>query len=129
MNKKLGRNDQCWCGSGLKYKKCHMGREKQEPLKLSEVDKQFRKAFSTKECLVPEPMRAECSKNIVKAHTVPKSGSLQSIARNGHVYSHIANPLNLMKLGGRVEARFFEQHFNNILRKPEKEQFCIRSAQ
>jgi preprotein translocase subunit SecA len=22
-NKKLGRNDPCWCGSGRKYKKCH----------------------------------------------------------------------------------------------------------
>jgi hypothetical protein len=21
--KKLGRNDQCWCGSGEKYKRCH----------------------------------------------------------------------------------------------------------
>ena len=21
---KLGRNDQCWCGSGKKYKSCHM---------------------------------------------------------------------------------------------------------
>ena len=21
---KLGRNDPCWCGSGKKYKKCHM---------------------------------------------------------------------------------------------------------
>jgi preprotein translocase subunit SecA len=20
---KIGRNDTCWCGSGLKYKKCH----------------------------------------------------------------------------------------------------------
>jgi preprotein translocase subunit SecA len=20
---RMGRNDQCWCGSGLKYKKCH----------------------------------------------------------------------------------------------------------
>jgi preprotein translocase subunit SecA len=20
---KIGRNDACWCGSGLKYKKCH----------------------------------------------------------------------------------------------------------
>ncbi|MEQ8155481.1 MAG: SEC-C metal-binding domain-containing protein, partial [Clostridiaceae bacterium] len=20
----LGRNDKCWCGSGIKYKKCHM---------------------------------------------------------------------------------------------------------
>ena len=23
--KKLGRNDPCWCGSGKKYKKCHLG--------------------------------------------------------------------------------------------------------
>lgn len=23
----LGRNDACWCGSGRKYKKCHLGRE------------------------------------------------------------------------------------------------------
>jgi hypothetical protein len=24
---KLGRNDVCWCGSGKKYKKCHMDRD------------------------------------------------------------------------------------------------------
>jgi len=24
-DEKIGRNDQCWCGSGQKYKKCHMG--------------------------------------------------------------------------------------------------------
>ncbi len=24
---KIGRNDPCWCGSGKKYKKCHMGKE------------------------------------------------------------------------------------------------------
>jgi preprotein translocase subunit SecA len=23
INKKIGRNDPCWCGSGKKYKKCH----------------------------------------------------------------------------------------------------------
>jgi len=23
----LGRNEECWCGSGRKYKKCHLGRE------------------------------------------------------------------------------------------------------
>jgi len=21
---KIGRNDACWCGSGIKYKKCHL---------------------------------------------------------------------------------------------------------
>lgn len=24
----LGRNEQCWCGSGRKYKKCHLGKER-----------------------------------------------------------------------------------------------------
>src|SRR5438128_1530842 len=24
MNVKIGRNDPCWCGSGRKYKKCHL---------------------------------------------------------------------------------------------------------
>ena len=27
--KKLGRNDPCWCGSGKKWKKCHLNREPQ----------------------------------------------------------------------------------------------------
>jgi uncharacterized protein YchJ len=22
--RKLGRNERCWCGSGKKYKKCHL---------------------------------------------------------------------------------------------------------
>src|SRR3989344_7786611 len=26
---KLGRNDPCWCGSGKKFKKCHINREPQ----------------------------------------------------------------------------------------------------
>jgi len=34
---KLGRNDLCWCGSGKKYKKCHMelDRNKQSRLKAA----------------------------------------------------------------------------------------------
>ena len=24
----IGRNDPCWCGSGKKYKKCHMAEDK-----------------------------------------------------------------------------------------------------
>ena len=26
--KALGRNDSCWCGSGAKYKRCHMESDK-----------------------------------------------------------------------------------------------------
>ncbi len=31
MNK-LGRNDPCWCGSGKKYKKCHLGKDNDREL-------------------------------------------------------------------------------------------------
>ena len=27
VKSKLGRNDPCWCGSGKKYKKCHLGKD------------------------------------------------------------------------------------------------------
>ncbi len=28
--KKPGRNEPCWCGSGKKYKKCHLGEDDRE---------------------------------------------------------------------------------------------------
>lgn len=103
MRKKLGRNEPCWCGSGLKYKKCHMDREKQEPVSVWQVAKEHRKAFSTKDCLAPAPMKSNCSGTIVKAHTVPKSGSLQQIARNGHLYSFIPSLEKMIKYNGRLQ--------------------------
>ena len=30
VQRKIGRNDPCWCGSGRKYKKCHLGRDRVE---------------------------------------------------------------------------------------------------
>jgi hypothetical protein len=26
----LGRNDVCWCGSGLKYKRCHLEKDEEK---------------------------------------------------------------------------------------------------
>jgi hypothetical protein len=31
----LGRNDQCWCGSGKKYKKCHLASDAQNRVEQS----------------------------------------------------------------------------------------------
>lgn len=30
---KLGRNDVCWCGSGRKYKKCHLPEDEKKQAK------------------------------------------------------------------------------------------------
>jgi SEC-C motif len=51
MTQKLGRNDPCWCGSGKKYKKCHIDRKDQEAVRSWEVDAHFRKRRDKGECL------------------------------------------------------------------------------
>ncbi len=84
---KIGRNEPCWCGSGKKYKHCHLDRENQPPLKPWEALKLYKQAFSDGICLAPDSRQSKCSGKIVEAHTVPKSGSLKQIARKGHVYS------------------------------------------
>ena len=133
--KKSGRNDPCWCGSGKKYKKCHLGREQQNPLPHWEIGKQFREAFNCETCSCPEGTKAECSGFIVKAHTVSRSASLKQIARDGHVYQITSNFISLKnnsvplepKLIGTNRASTFmgfcRKHDNEIFAPIEKQQF------
>lgn len=97
---KIGRNDPCWCGSGVKFKRCHLGRESESPVQPWEVGAKIRKAFSAKLCSAPAAMHAECSGKIVRAHTVPRSGSLAKIAENGHIYAFAPTIENLNKHHG-----------------------------
>lgn len=84
---KLGRNEPCWCGSKKKYKYCHLGRDKQAPVDKGTIMKEMNNFNSKKICSVPESMKFECSKKIIKAHSVSKSSSLKAIAVDGHVYT------------------------------------------
>ena len=77
---KLGRNEKCWCGSGKKYKKCHLYRDQQKPVSLGEAHKASSSAKSKKYCSVPEDLKGNCSSKIINAHTVSKSSSLLEIA-------------------------------------------------
>ena len=99
---RFGRNDPCWCGSGEKYKRCHLDRATQTPIQPWDVSKKFKQAFSTKTCLAPESWLNECQDRISRAHTVPKSGSLKRIARDGHVYSFVPSLENLRKNQGTL---------------------------
>jgi hypothetical protein len=45
------------------------------------------KSFSTGYCLHPTASKENCSGNIIKAHTIQRSGGLNKIARQGHVYT------------------------------------------
>jgi len=82
---KIGRNDPCWCGSGIKYKKCHLNRENQKAINQRVIHKQLSSFYDKKYCSIPKSMKHECSKRIVKAHSVSKKSSLKDISKNGHV--------------------------------------------
>lgn len=92
---KIGRNQPCWCGSGKKYKKCHLNRAEQEEIEPWEADQNLRKAFGAKYCSVPDALKYECRGNIVKAHSISKSMNLKRIERSGHVYAFVQNLKNL----------------------------------
>ncbi|MBW2307029.1 MAG: SEC-C domain-containing protein [Deltaproteobacteria bacterium] len=78
MAKKLGRNAPCWCGSGIKYKKCHLNRESEQRLPAEAIYNEAKAAWDHKECLHPLAGMGICDK-IVSAHTVQRSGVLQRI--------------------------------------------------
>lgn len=80
-----GRNEPCWCGSGQKYKKCHLHRDKQKPIDKAKIFKQLNSFYDYKVCSVPDSMKHECTKDIIKAHSVSKGSSLKEISKNGHV--------------------------------------------
>lgn len=96
---KLGRNDPCWCGSGKKFKRCHIDRDKERPLPPYQHSELFRKIFSKRVCLAHLADGSPCSKVIIKAHTIPKS-SLRHIGQDGHLYSFSRNYLEYHDNGG-----------------------------
>nr|WP_314435150.1 SEC-C metal-binding domain-containing protein [uncultured Brevundimonas sp.] len=102
---KMGRNDPCWCGSGIKWKKCHKDRGSKKSTTLnaviSNVSAQFRKKIK---CFHPDAGKS-CSGAIIKSHTVQKSGPLRAIARDGHVYGIKESGDNIVANDGFLEPK------------------------
>ena len=107
---KIGRNAPCPCGSGVKYKRCHLGQENREnqenpkTLKPWDLENIIKKAFSYECCLVPKSMRSECSAKIIKAHTISKS-SLKAIATNGHILGYKLSIIDYDKTGKKLNPK------------------------
>ncbi|WP_342609711.1 SEC-C domain-containing protein [Vibrio tritonius] len=100
---KIGRNTKCWCSSGKKYKNCHLNRDKQTPVSKGEAISHSNKIRNRKCCYVPEQLRHECSKKIINAHTISKSGSLIEIADDtNHVLGLKISLENLIKNNGKL---------------------------
>lgn len=104
MSSKFGRNEQCWCGSGKKYKFCHLKRDQEKPVSHQEIVQEFRKAFSKKYCLHPQANSSTCRGKIVQAHSIQRNGGLSLIARNGHVYRFFGDYSTFVRTSGKIEA-------------------------
>jgi SEC-C motif len=98
------RNRPCWCGSGRKYKYCHLPRERMSALPLEHLLQALDKNRALRQCLHPNASPENCGGKIAKAHTVPRH-ALQSIAENGHVCSFAYDLVTLLKTEGKIHER------------------------
>lgn len=78
----IGRNSPCPCGSGNKYKKCHLNRP--EPPTFNEFTNALKRAQSGGTCLAPTRDGA-CENRVIRSHSIPRGASMKLIARDSHV--------------------------------------------
>jgi len=97
------RNDPCWCGSGKKYKKCHLNRGQEARVVPGEVIREEQKA-KTKYCLHPLAT-GDCEGPVVRAHSIQRTGGLNKIAREGHVYTVIPTYGDVLRNDGQVKPK------------------------
>lgn len=109
-----------------------MGLENQVRVRPYRAVNELNKIFSRNACLAPREWKGECHGTIVNAHTVPRSGSLSKIARDGHVYLRVRKlsvrtfiKMEMFKLSLRGTKKastfkgFCSKHDNNIFRPLE----------
>ena len=109
-----------------------MGHENQVGVRPFQAVNELNKIFSRNACLAPPEWLGECHGRIVNAHTVPRSGSLTKIARDGHVYLRVRKlsvrtfiKMEMFKLSLRGIKKastfkgFCSKHDNNIFRPLE----------
>lgn len=102
---KMGRNEQCWCGSGLKYKKCHSDRERQAPINIFEAEQKMITLLREGYCSHPDPDSDPCSPRIIKAHTIQKKGGLAEISEAGHVLTAKPSMKEMIESQGKPSPR------------------------
>jgi len=87
---RIGPNDPCWCGGGKKYKHCHRNRDQQPPLTAHEIHEEQKRARrnAVRSCLAAE-LEHGCDGRPIESHNVSRAGSLEQIAREGHVYGFV----------------------------------------
>ena len=127
MGKGSLRNAPCWCGSGLKYKNCHLRRAQAQKPSIWDADEQAKAAQKKKLCLVPPKLKHECEGSIVRAHSISKSANLKAIARAGHVYTRKVSISKLASADGKLDLELIginrASTFTGFCSKHDKEIF------
>ena len=138
---KIGRNQPCWCRSGIKYKKCHLERDKQKPITRQDAENSIKSLNSKKACSVPAPFKKDCTSKIIKAHTISKGASLKAISDKSHVMGLKPNLSGLISSGGVLELTriginqastitgFCSKHDNELFLPIEDEKFSATKEQ
>lgn len=85
MTKKIGRNELCPCGSGLKYKKCCIDKpiEQRQAELIERATKNLKNRSIVKHCLHPD--KDHCKGKIIKAHAIQNNRILRPLSENGEV--------------------------------------------
>lgn len=92
------KNKPCWCGSGKKYKYCHLLKESKNKTQPYEIHKDFQKSLKYKTCKVPFQLKNQCSRTMTNAHTISKGMNLKYIANEkNEVYGLDINLHNIDK--------------------------------
>ena len=76
MGTKIGRNDPCPCGSGMKFKKCHMGKENE--IALDSMD-EFTDGMSRKITSLPEVSYGRCREIIASLDMKELTGNVMGL--------------------------------------------------
>ncbi|MBF2599171.1 SEC-C domain-containing protein [Listeria seeligeri] len=109
--KKVGRNELCPCGSGKKFKRCHLDVNKIEEDSIEDFVKKYKKLNKEKrikQCLYPD--HTKCSDKIIRAHSIQNNKIIQRLSENGNVYMNKGksnNPIAVFTKWGRKEATTF----------------------
>lgn len=102
---KIGRNEECPCGSKKKYKLCHGGVNNIPAPIPGKIDSQLRTLTQNAVCLAPPALHCDCKGKVISSHTVSRSGSLGEITRDKHVYSYKMGLQRIHELKGTIEPR------------------------
>ncbi len=132
--RKRGRNEECWCRSGKKYKHCHWGRENKAKIPIGQALQINHHLFSQKRCM--HPNESECSGPRIKAHTIQRKGGLKHIvdAKN-HVLMMPKNAPGSFEpepIGWKDASTFYgfcSFHDSETFKKIETQDFTATSEQ